>query len=128
MCRSSPSAGVGRLFLGGSGVLFIGLRSNYPITFVLHNNANYGLTTGQASSLTPQGQPMNTSPNGVPEHTLSSMELIFSLNPTFVARGFSGDIKLMTRILKAAIQHRCFAFVDLLQACPTYNHFPPHAD
>jgi len=69
---------------------------------------------------------MNTSPNGIPEHTLGSMDLIFSLNPTFVARGFSGDIKLMTRILKAAIQHRGFAFVEMLQACPTYNHFATH--
>src|ERR1700719_1937876 len=40
--------------------------------------------------------------------------------------GFSGDIKLMTRILKAAIQHRGFAFVEMLQACPTYNHFATH--
>src|SRR6202140_3317992 len=39
---------------------------------------------------------------------------------------FSGDIKLMTRILKAAIQHRGFALVDMLQACPTYNHFATH--
>ena len=69
---------------------------------------------------------MNTSPNGIPEHTLASMDFIFSLKPTFVARGFSGDIKLMTRILKAAIQHRGFAFVEMLQACPTYNHFATH--
>ena len=54
------------------------------------------------------------------------MDLIFSLNPTFVARGFSGDIKLMSRILKAAIQHRGFAFVEILQACPTYNQFTTH--
>jgi 2-oxoglutarate ferredoxin oxidoreductase subunit beta len=39
---------------------------------------------------------------------------------------FSGDIKLMTRILKAAIPHRGFAFVEMLQACPTYNHFATH--
>jgi 2-oxoglutarate ferredoxin oxidoreductase subunit beta len=69
---------------------------------------------------------MNTNPNGIPERTLASMDFIFSLEPTFVARGFSGDIKLMTRILKAAIQHRGFAFVDMLQACPTYNHFATH--
>jgi 2-oxoglutarate/2-oxoacid ferredoxin oxidoreductase subunit beta len=119
-------AGDGATFSEGIGHLVHGVRSNYPITFVLHNNTNYGLTTGQASSLTPQGQPMNTSPNGIPEHTLASMDLIFSLNPTLVARGFSGDIKLMTRILKAAIQHRGFAFVDMLQACPTYNHFATH--
>src|SRR5207248_2095923 len=102
------------------------IRSNYPIVFVLHNNANYGLTTGQASALTPQDQPMNTAPNGIPEHTLPSMDFVFSLEPTFVARAFSGDIPHMTHVLKAAIAHRGFAFVDMLQACPTYNHFATH--
>ena len=118
--------GDGGTFSEGIGHLIHGIRSNYPITFLLHNNGNFGLTTGQASSLTWQDQTMNTSPNGIPERTLPSLELIFALNPTFVARGFSGDIKLMTRILKAAIQHRGFAFVDVLQACPTYNHFATH--
>lgn len=32
----------------------------------------------------------------------------------------------MTRILVAAIQHRGFAFVEMLQACPTYDHFATH--
>jgi len=43
-----------------------------------------------------------------------------------VARGFTGDIKLMTRILRSAIQHRGFAYVEMLQACPTYDHFATH--
>jgi 2-oxoglutarate/2-oxoacid ferredoxin oxidoreductase subunit beta len=121
--------GDGASFSEGIGHLVHGIRSNYPITFVLHNNANYGLTLGQASSLTWQGQPMNTSPNGIPEHTLNSMDFIFSLEPTFVARAWSGDIPLMTRVLKAAIAHQQhgFAFVDILQACPTYNDFATHA-
>jgi 2-oxoglutarate ferredoxin oxidoreductase subunit beta len=118
--------GDGATFSEGVGHLVHGLRSNYPITFVLHNNETYGLTTGHATSLTWQRQAMNTSPNGIPERTLASMDLIFSLAPTFVARGFSGNIKLMTRILKAAVQHRGFAFIDMLQACPTYNHFATH--
>ena len=119
-------AGDGATFSEGVGHLVHALRSNYPITFVLHNNANYALTTGQATSLTWQGQHMNMSPNGIPERTLPSMDFIFSLEPTFVARGFSGDIELMARILKAAIQHRGFAFVEMLQACPTYDHFATH--
>ncbi len=118
--------GDGATFSEGIGHLVHAVRSNYPITFVLHNNENFALTTGQASSLTPQAQPMNTSPNGIPERTLSSMDFVFSLRPTFVARGFTGDIELMTRILKAAIKHRGFAFVDMLQACPTYNHVATH--
>ncbi len=118
--------GDGASFSEGVGHLVHSIRSNYPIVFVLHNNGNYGLTTGQASSLTPQGKKMNAAPNGIPEQTLPSMDFVFSLEPTFVARGFSGDIKQMTEILKAAIQHRGFAFVDFLQACPTYNYFATH--
>ncbi len=118
--------GDGASFSEGIGHLVHAIRSNYPIMFVLHNNANYGLTTGQASALTWQGQPMNTAPNGIPEQTLPSMDFVFSLEPTFVARGFSGNIAQMTKIFQAALKHRGFAFVDILQACPTYNHFATH--
>lgn len=118
--------GDGASFSEGIGHLVHAVRSHYPIMFVLHNNGNYGLTTGQASSLTPQGQPMNTAPNGIPEQTLNSMDFIFSLEPTFVARGFSGNIKQLTALFKEALSHRGFAFVDVLQACPTYNHFATH--
>jgi len=118
--------GDGACFSEGVGHLVHAIRSNYTMVFILHNNANYGLTTGQASALTWQGQPMNSAPNGMPEATLPSMDFVFSLQPTFVARGFSGDIPQMVSILKAAIQHRGFAFVDMLQACPTYNTFATH--
>ncbi len=120
--------GDGASFSEGVGHLVHSIRSNYPITFVLHNNANYGLTTGQASSLTWQGQPMNSSPNGIPEHTINSMDFVYSLEPTFVARGFSGDIVQLTQLFKQAILHQQhgFAFVDVLQACPTYNRFATH--
>ncbi len=118
--------GDGASFSEGVGHMVHAVRSNYPITFVLHNNANYGLTTGQPSSLSWQDQKMNWTPNGIPEHTLPSMDLIFSLQPTFVARGFSGNIPQMVEIFKAALKHKGFAFVDILQACPTYNHFATH--
>ncbi len=118
--------GDGASFSEGVGHLVHAVRSNYPIVFILHNNANYGLTTGQASSLTWQNQPMNSSPNGIPEQTLNSMDFVFSLEPTFVARAHAGNIAHLTSILKAAVGHRGFAFVDVLQECPTYNHFATH--
>src|SRR3989338_2723649 len=118
--------GDGASFSEGVGHLVHAVRSNYPIVFVLHNNANYGLTTGQASALTWQGQSMNSSPNGIPERTLPSMDFVFSLEPTFVARSFSGNIPQMTEIFKAAIGHRGVAFVDILQTCPTYNKSATH--
>ncbi len=118
--------GDGASFSEGVGHLVHAVRSNYPIAFILHNNANYGLTTGQASALTPKGQKMNSSPNGIPERTISSMDFLFSLEPTFVARAFSGDIPQMARLFQAALRHRGFAYVDVLQACPSYNRFATH--
>ncbi len=118
--------GDGASFSEGIGHLVHAVRSHYPIVFCLHNNGNYGLTTGQASALTAQNQPMNSSPNGIPEQTMNSMDFIFSLEPTFVARGHAGNVKQLTQLLKAAIAHRGFAFVDVLQECPTYNHFATH--
>lgn len=120
--------GDGASFSEGIGHLVHAIRSNYPMTFILHNNANYGLTTGQASAVTWQGQPMNTSPYGIPEQTLKSMDFLFSLEPTFIARGTTTDIKQLTRIFKDAILHQNhgFAIVDVLQACPTYNKFATH--
>ncbi|MBU0766787.1 2-oxoacid:ferredoxin oxidoreductase subunit beta [Patescibacteria group bacterium] len=118
--------GDGACFSEGVGHLVHAVRSNYNITFVLHNNANYGLTTGQASALTPRGEKMNTAPQGSVEETINSMDFVFSLKPTFVARTFSGDIRQMTDVLKAAVNHRGFSYVDVLQACPTYNKFATH--
>ena len=116
-------AGDGAPFSEGMNHLVHSVRSNYPIVCLLHNNENYGLTTGQASAVTRQDTPMNSSPNGIPEATLSPMDLVFSLSPTFVARGTSCDIKQLTEIIKEGIQHDGFAYIDVLQSCPTYNKF-----
>jgi 2-oxoglutarate ferredoxin oxidoreductase subunit beta len=40
---------------------------------------------------------------------------------TFVARGFSGDQKHLTDLIKQAIQHKGFSFLDVFSPCVTYN-------
>ena len=40
---------------------------------------------------------------------------------TFVARGFSGDAKHLTELVKKAIQHNGFALVDVFSPCVTFN-------
>jgi 2-oxoglutarate ferredoxin oxidoreductase subunit beta len=120
------SAGDGATLSEGINHLIHAVRNNYNITFLLHNNSNYGLTKGQASTTTPQNIPMDISPDGVTASTLHVLELIFSLQPSFVARGFSGDVNQLTGIIKAGIQHKGFSFIEILQACPTYNEATPH--
>lgn len=119
-------AGDGATMSEGVGHLVHAIRSNYNITFVLHNNTNYGLTTGQASATTPQGVPMNSSPDGVTAETLIPAHFALSLFPSFVARTFSGNIHQMTRVIRSALNHKGFSFVEILQACPTYSKHSTH--
>jgi 2-oxoglutarate/2-oxoacid ferredoxin oxidoreductase subunit beta len=102
------------------------IRSDYNIMFVIHNNENFALTKGQASSATPQGKPMNSSPDGAVEETFTLMDIILPLKPSFAARTFSGDVKHMTKIFQAGLQHKGFSVVEVMQNCPTYNRETTH--
>lgn len=119
------SAGDGATFSEGVNHLVHSVRSNYPMVFIHHNNENYGLTTGQASALTPKGCRMNGSADGVPLEPINSLDFVLSLKPSFVARSFSGEVDHMTEMLREALRHDGFAFLEVLQACPTYNKATP---
>ena len=45
---------------------------------------------------------------------------------TYVARGYSGDIKHLNELIKGAIQHRGFALVDIFSPCTTFNKDNDH--
>lgn len=121
-------AGDGATYSEGINHFVNSVRNNFPITFFVHDNGNYGLTTGQASATTPQCAPRTANPDGPTATTLNPLDLAFALNPSFVARGFSGDIPHLTEVMKAAIefQDKGFAYVDILQSCPTYNKETDH--
>src|SRR3989304_6766819 len=40
---------------------------------------------------------------------------------TYVARGFSGDVKQLADLVQKAIEHKGFSLVDCLSPCVTYN-------
>jgi 2-oxoglutarate ferredoxin oxidoreductase subunit beta len=69
---------------------------------------------------------MNASPDGVTSDPINAMKFVLSLNPSFAARTFSGDIKHMTETFRAGLSHKGFSFIEVLQSCPTYNHMTPH--
>ena len=112
----------------GEGVnhLIATIRGNYNILFVLHNNLNYGLTLGQASATTKKGVKMTASPDGVTSDPIHPMRFVFSLDPSFAARTFSGDVNHMTETFRAGLLHKGFSFIEVLQSCPTYNLMTPH--
>ena len=116
-------AGDGGTFDEGIQHFIHALRSNYRITFILHNNCDFGLTTGQATPTTPEGQKMNSSPYGVMETRLNPLQLALSAGATFIARGFTGNMSQLTELIKSGMQHNGFSYIDVLQHCPTYNDF-----
>lgn len=121
------SAGDGATFSEGVNHLVHSVRNNYPFLFIHHNNENYGLTIGQASALTRCGARMNGTVGEVVIPPINSLQFVLSLGPSFVARSFSGEVDHLTEIFRLALRHKGFAYVEVLQACPTYNKMTPDA-
>ncbi len=120
------SAGDGAVFSEGVNHLVHAIRSDYPILFLLHDNENYALTTGQATSTTQKGHKRNGTPDGAVVEPINPLQFVLSLNPSFVAQTLSADVDHMTKIFQKALRHKGFAFVEILQTCPTYNKLCPN--
>lgn len=97
------------------------LRRNIDITYLVHNNQVYGLTKGQASPTSDIGFVTKTTPFGAIAQPVNSLALAIMMNAGFVARGFAGEIKHLTWLIKEAIQHKGFSLIDILQPCVTFN-------
>jgi len=119
--------GDGATFSEGINHLVHAIRNNYNFVFICHNNSNYGLTTGQASATTRKGQAMNGTPGEVVVEPLNAAQIVLSLDPSFVARGFSGDVEYLTELIRQGLKHKGFAFIEVFQVCPTYNKATPQS-
>lgn len=97
------------------------LRRNPDITLLAHDNQIYGLTKGQASPTTFQGQRTKAQPSGQPSTAFNPIAVAVSMKASFVARGFSGDIEHLTRLMELAVAHKGFAMIDILQPCVSFN-------
>lgn len=105
----------------GGNHLIHAIRRNTDYTQIVHNNQVYGLTKGQASPTTIKGQNQTFSKDGNRNNMIKPLAMALSLGAGFVARGFSGDVKQLTEIIKEAIQFKGYALVDILQPCITWN-------
>ncbi|HHQ47575.1 MAG TPA: 2-oxoacid:ferredoxin oxidoreductase subunit beta [Acidobacteria bacterium] len=96
-------------------------RRNLDVTYILMDNEIYGLTKGQTAPTTPTGDKTKSSFYGNPEPAVDPVELAIGTGATFVARGFSGDMKTLTNLIAQAIQHKGFAFVNVMSPCVTFR-------
>ncbi len=113
--------GDGDCYGEGGNHLMHAIRRNVNVKLFVHDNQVYGLTKGQASPTSMEGMKTKNQPFGVFSEQLNPMALAVALDCSFVARGFSGDPELTTGLIKAAINHKGFSLVDILQPCVSFN-------
>ncbi|MGB7134667.1 MAG: 2-oxoacid:ferredoxin oxidoreductase subunit beta [Acidobacteriaceae bacterium] len=97
------------------------IRRNVDLTYIIMDNQIYGLTTGQTSPTSRLGMRTKSTPFGNIEGPLYPITMALAAGATFVARGFSGDQKHLTDLIRQAIQHKGFSFLDVFSPCVTYN-------
>ena len=97
------------------------MRRNYDMTYIVHDNQVYGLTTGQTAPTTQKGMKTKSTPYGNLEEPVHPIPLALTMGATYVARGFAGDLAHLTSIIAGGIKHKEFALIDILQPCVTFN-------
>jgi 2-oxoglutarate ferredoxin oxidoreductase subunit beta len=93
---------------------------NLNFTYIVHNNKVFGLTTGQTTPTSEQGFKTKSTPFGKIEKEINPLQLALVSGATFVARVYSGEFEQLIDVFKKGIQHRGFAFIDVLQPCFTF--------
>jgi 2-oxoglutarate ferredoxin oxidoreductase subunit beta len=97
------------------------MRRNVDLTYIVMNNQVYGLTTGQISPTSTKGMKTKSTPNGSVENPINPIPLAIAAGATYVARGFTGQVKHLVELIKGGIQHRGFALIDAFSPCVTFN-------
>lgn len=114
-------SGDGDSYGEGGNHLLHNIRRNVDICHFVHDNQIYGLTKGQGSPMTAQGQVTTMQFEGVVATQFNPLTLAITQGCGFVARSFSGDKEHLKKMMKAAILHNGYAILDILQPCVTYN-------
>lgn len=102
----------------GGNHLIHAARRNIDLNVILFNNNIYGMTGGQYSPLTPMGKLATTAPYGNVERNFDICDLVRAAGATYVGRGTAFHTKLLTEIIKGAVENKGFSFIEAITMCP----------
>jgi 2-oxoglutarate/2-oxoacid ferredoxin oxidoreductase subunit beta len=114
-------AGDGGTYSEGIGHLIHACRNNSNFTLIVNNNQTFALTTGQSTATTQEGYVSKSEPLGEFSLPINPIKIALASNASFVARTFAGDIEDTARVIKEAIKHNGFSFVEIIQPCLQFN-------
>ena len=105
----------------GAGHFVAAGRRNIDMTYIIFDNGVYGLTKGQASPTLKLGEKTKSLPSPNTNYNVNPIGLAVASGFTFVARGYSYDVRHLKDLIIKAVHHNGLSFLDVLQPCPTYN-------
>lgn len=111
--------------IGGNHFLHT-MRRNVDLTYIVMDNQIYGLTTGQLSPTSVKGMKTKSTPFGSVENPINPIPLAIAAGATYVARGYTGQVKHLAELIKGGIEHKGFALIDAFSPCVTYNQENTH--
>jgi len=114
--------GDGDTYAEGLDHLIHAARYNADIKVFVHNNQNFALTVGQSTPTSQIHFKSKVRPEGELEVPLNPIALMLINNASFIARAFTLEFTHMQNIMREAILHKGFAFVDILQPCIVFNN------
>lgn len=92
---------------------------NIDITLIVLNNSIYGMTGGQRSPTTYEGDISSTSVYGSMGQPVDVVNLALGAGATFVARSTSYHVQQLESYIYAGIMHKGFSVIDAISACYT---------
>lgn len=108
------------LSIGGNHLIHL-LRRNLDVNVLLFNNEIYGLTKGQYSPTSPEGQVTKSSPMGAIDHPFNPLALAHGADATFIARTADRDPLHQREMLLRSHQHKGTSFLEIYQNCNVFN-------
>lgn len=106
----------------GMGQFVHAVRRNLNMVYIVMNNGCYGLTKGQDSATADFGSISKASGLNDSFQAIDLVGMALELGATFVGRSFSGDKNQLVPMIKAAMSHPGFAFIDCISPCVTFNN------
>ena len=99
------------------------IRRGVDMVYIVENNGVYGLTKGQFSATADKGSKAKRGAVNS-DSPIDLVAMALQLGASFVARSFSGDKAQLVPLIKAAIQHKGAAFIDVVSPCVAFNNHP----
>jgi 2-oxoglutarate ferredoxin oxidoreductase subunit beta len=119
--------GDGDGFAIGMGHFIHACRRNVDVTYLTMDNHIYGLTKGQNSPTSDRGAKVKTAPEGSIEAPVRPLQMALAAGATWVGQGFSSNQAELVELIKSALGHRGFSFLNVISPCVTYNKVNTYA-